>query len=59
VILPIEATCPTFSGRRQPFAIHISTRTTSAVPAATDERKNDTGSTGDHHCGASCSFMRR
>jgi hypothetical protein len=26
---------------------------TRAVPAAIDDRKNETGITGDHHCGAS------
>src|SRR4029450_1318312 len=41
------------SGRRQPFAIHISMRITSAVPAAIADRKKETGITGDHHWGAS------
>jgi len=31
----------------------MSIRMTSAVPAAIDDRKNETGITGDHHCGAS------
>src|SRR5262252_5094416 len=47
------------SGRFQPFAIHISTRMISAVPAAIDDKKNEIGITGDHHCGASLSGMSR
>jgi hypothetical protein len=31
----------------------MSMRMTSAVPAAIDDRKKETGITGDHHCGAS------
>src|SRR5262245_46286381 len=34
-------------------------RITSAVPAAIDERKNEIGSSGDHHCGASLSGISR
>ena len=41
------------SGRRQPFAIHMSIRMTSALPATIEDRKNETGITGDHHCEAS------
>ena len=53
MICPTEASRVISSGRRHPFAIHISTRITSAVPAAIDDRKKETGITGDHHCGAS------
>ena len=53
VICPTEASRVISSGRRHPFAIHMSIRITSAVPATIDERKKDTGITGDHHCEAS------
>ena len=53
MICPTEASRVISSGRRHPFAIHMSIRITSAVPAAIDDRKNETGITGDHHCGAS------
>src|SRR3954471_12615578 len=43
----------------QAFAIHISTRMTRAMPAAMDERKNQTGMIGDHQAGSSLSGMRR
>src|SRR4029453_306998 len=46
-------------GRAHPFAIHISTRITRAVPAAIEERKKETGITGDHHCGATMFGMSR
>ena len=59
MILPSEASCGIRSGRCQAFAIHISTRITTAVPAAIEERKNETGITGDHHCGASLSGISR
>ena len=47
------------SSRVQARAIHISIRITSPVPAAIADKKNDTGSTGDHHCGASAPRMSR
>src|SRR4051812_18333115 len=45
--------------RRHALAIAISTRITTAVPAAIDDRKNETGMTGDHHWGASLSGISR
>src|SRR5580765_2733630 len=59
VIAPIEDICSMRSRRSHALAIHISIRMTSAVPAAIDDRKKDTGITGDHHCGASLSGISR
>ena len=53
MICPTEASRVISSGRRHPFAIHMSIRMTSAVPATIEDRKKETGITGDHHCGAS------
>src|ERR1700752_1261315 len=47
------------SGRLHPFAIHISIRIISDVPAAIADRKKEMGITGDHHCGASLSGISR
>src|SRR5882762_2148659 len=57
--LPSEASCGMRSARPQAFAIHISTRMTREMPAAMDERKNQTGITGDHQAGSSLSGMSR
>src|ERR1700741_1100720 len=47
------------SCRLHPFAIHISIRIIREVPAAIADKKNETGITGDHHCGASLSGISR
>ena len=53
MICPTEASGFMCSGRCHPFAIHMSIRMTRAVPATIEDRKKETGITGDHHCGAS------
>ena len=53
MICPTEASGVMWSGRCHPFAIHMSIRMTRAVPATIEDRKKETGITGDHHCGAS------
>ena len=59
MIAPMDASCAVRSGRLHALAIHISMRITSPVPAAIEERRNEMGSTGDHHCVASLSGISR
>src|SRR5262245_7995408 len=59
VMLPSEANWLIRRVRCHALAIHISTRITSAVPEAIEDRKNDTGRTGDHHWAPSLSGIRR
>jgi Lipocalin-like domain len=56
---PIAESCLRRSWRFQAFEIHISIRMTRPVPAAIDDRKNEIGITGDHHCGASVPGISR
>src|SRR5262249_60728736 len=48
-------------GRRGPMLLTIPTQTkmTRDPPAAIDDKKKETGMTGDHHCGASLSGMSK
>src|SRR3954454_14379925 len=59
VMLPSEASWLIRSVRCHALAIHISTRITNAVPDATEDRKNETGRTGDHHWAPSLSGISR
>src|SRR5215831_5806196 len=55
----MAASCGMRSCRFHALAIHISTKTTNPVPAAIEDKKKETGITGDHHCGPSLSGIRR
>src|SRR5438270_1052867 len=55
----MASSCAIRSCLFQAFAIHISIRITTAMPAAMDDKKKDTGITGDHHCEVSWSGMSR
>src|SRR5512132_2793665 len=59
VIWPSDAIGSISRGRRQPFEIHIWMRMMRAVPATTEERKNEIGRIGDHHCGSTMLGIRR
>src|SRR4051812_44773889 len=59
VICAIAPSCDTCSVRFHALAIHTSIMTNRPVPAAIEERKKDTGITGDHHCGPTLSGMSR
>ena len=59
MIFPIAASCVICSERFQAFAIHSSTRMTRAVPAAIEDKKKETGITGDHHCEPSLSGISK
>src|SRR6516162_6211341 len=55
----MAASCSIGRWRCHPLAIHISIRMIRDVPATIDDKKNETGITGDHHWGASLSGISR